>query len=171
MWIYTVSLSALILAKTWIRCILLSVAILGLVLKRSFRQMELDISYFPPLTTEEHESESHSSSEQVATKEHSTTEHDPESYVNDEEVTDQVDDKSDKELQIQSSATILQTRDQQHTEEESQPINDRKEWRGSAIHSINSSEKLADKKGLGETERMADPKADVLNEIDKQRYC
>ena len=70
---------------------------------KSRRQMDLDINYLPPQTTEEHENEFHPISGAVAAKEDSSTEPDSESCIQDKEVTDLIVDKSNIELQIKES--------------------------------------------------------------------
>ena len=152
-----------------------SVAILGLALERSFRQMDLDISYLPPLNTGEDQGESHSISEPVAAKEHSTTEPAPQSGIikDDKEVTDLVVDASNIEIQVKSSTTNTKTKGEERTEETNIPIIDEKQLEESTIKSsiINSSAGPADDKDLEMTKRTATSEDAYLNDKDKQRYC
>ena len=151
-----------------------SVAILGLALERTFRQMDLDISYLPPLNTEEDQGESRSTSEPVAAKEHSTTEPASQSCIikDDKEVTDLVVDASNIEIQVKNSTTNTKTKDEERTEEKNIPIIDEKQLEESAIQSagINSSAGPADDKDLEMTENTAKSEDDFLNDKDNQRY-
>ena len=150
-----------------------SVAILGLALERSFRQMDLDISYLPPLNIED-QGESHSISETKAAKEHSTTEPASQSCIikNEKEVTDLVVDTSNIEIQVKSSTTYTKTKDEKRTGEKNIPIIDEKQLEESTNQSsiINSSAGPVDGKNLEMTERTANSGDDFLNNKDNQRY-
>ena len=137
--------------------------------------MDLDISYLPPLNTEEDQGESHSISEPVAAKEHSTTEPASQSCIikNDKEVTDLVVDASNIEIQVKSSTTNTKTKDKEPTEERNIPIIDEKQLEESSIQSsiINSSAGAANDKNLEMTRKSAKTVDFLLNDKDKQRYC
>ena len=137
--------------------------------------MDLDISYLPPLNTEEGQGESHSISEPKAAKEHSTTQPASQSCIikNDQEITDRVDDTSNIELQFKSSTTNTKTKDGEPTAERNMPVIDEKKLEESTIQSsiINSSAGLADGKDLETTERAVKSEDTFLNDKDSQRYC
>ena len=168
-----------------------SAGMIAMIVK-SCRQMDLDINYLPPLTTEEHENESYPISETVTDKEGPSTETDSESCRKDKEVTDLVVDKSSKELQIKESEETneaakhpepigegtepkpegkeLMDVEKESKDEGQEPTDDRKETDGSDIKSPmkNLSENTVESKASVEEEKAAKSEEVALKE--QQRY-